>query len=228
MYLLHIANKNYSSWSLRPWLLLRQLGIPFNEQTHPFPESNVWDTYRVFAPNGRVPCLYHDGDVIWDSLAITEYLAERHPAVWPADRAIRAWARSAVAEMHSGLQALRSQCGMSCGVRIKMREIDAALAKDLSRVDELWSEGINRFGGPFLAGLTFGAADAFYAPVAFRVQTYGLPLSDTAAEYCRHLLQLPGMREWYEAALAEEWREPAHEKEVLAAGELLADYRKPI
>lgn len=225
MYQLHITNKNYSSWSLRPWLLLRHLGIPFSEQIHPFPESAVWETFRHFSPNGRVPCLVDGSRVIWDSLAITEYLAEEHRAVWPADRDARAWARSAAAEMHSGFQALRNQCGMSCGVRVALRDLPADLRKDVARVDELWCEGLQRFGGPFLAGSAFTAVDAFFAPVAFRAQTYNLPLSETAAAYRDQLLSLPAMGEWYEAALRETWREPGHEAEILAAGNLVADHR---
>lgn len=228
MYQLHITNKNYSSWSLRPWLLLRHLGIPFNEQIHPFPESAVWETFRHFSPNGRVPCLVDGSRVIWDSLAITEYLAEEHPAVWPADRDARAWARSAAAEMHSGFNALRNQCGMSCGVRVALRGLPADLRKDVARVDELWCDGLQRFGGPFLAGSTFTAVDAFFAPVAFRAQTYDLPLSATAADYRERLLALPAMQEWYEAALRETWREPGHEAEILAAGDLVADHRHPV
>jgi Glutathione S-transferase len=225
MYQLHITNKNYSSWSLRPWLLLRHLGIPFSEQIHPFPESAVWETFRHFSPNGRVPCLVDGERVIWDSLAITEYLAEERPAVWPADRGARAWARSAAAEMHSGFNALRNQCGMSCGVRVALHELPADLRKDVARVDELWCEGLQRFGGPFLAGNAFTAVDAFFAPVVFRAQTYNLPLSAIAEAYCERLLALPAMQEWYEAALRETWREPGHEAEVLAAGDLVADYR---
>jgi len=228
MFTLHIANKNYSSWSLRPWVLMKTLGIPFAEQLHPFPAGGAWDLFRKFAPNGKVPCL-QDGTIhVWDSLAITEYLAERHDGVWPLAGEARTWARCATAEMHSGFTALRGQCGMSCGVRIKMHEINAALSRDLTRVDELWTEGLARFGGPFLAGANFTAVDAFFAPVAFRVQTYGLPLSAIAASYCQHLLNEPAMLEWYMAALQEAWREPAHEEEVLEAGELLVDLRKSV
>ena len=108
MYTLFIANKNYSSWSLRPWVLMRSLEVPFEERIVPLEQGSCWDSYRKFSPNGRVPCL-HDGDtVVWDSLAITEYLAERHPGVWPTDAATRAWARSASAEMHSGFRVIRS------------------------------------------------------------------------------------------------------------------------
>lgn len=225
MYHLHIANKNYSSWSLRPWVLMRALNIAFTETLHPFPEAGALDLYRKFSPSGKVPCL-HDGDItVWDSLAIVEFLAEQHEGVWPQEKIARAWARSAAAEMHSGFQALRSTCGMNCGVRIEMASLSPSVQKDLARIDELWCEGLARFGGTFLTGDSFTAVDAFFAPVAFRVQTYGLPLSKNAMDYCQKLLALPAMQEWYSAALKEIWREPGHEHETLEAGKLLADYR---
>lgn len=225
MYQLHITNKNYSSWSLRPWLLMRHLGIPFTEHLHPFPESAVWETFRGFSPTGRVPCLIDGEQVVWDSLAITEYLAEVVPDVWPEDRNARAWARCVTAEMHSGFMALRGHCGMSCGVRVAMSYMPDLVARDIARVDELWCEGLRLFGGPFLAGPRFCAADAFFAPVAFRAQTYDLPLSAPGKAYRDQLLGLPSMMEWYQAALAESWREPAHEAEVAAAGKIAADFR---
>ena len=226
MYILHIANKNYSSWSFRPWILLKALNIPFTEKLHPFPENSAWDLYREFAPNGKVPCL-HDGDTkIWDSLAIVEYAAEQYPAVWPSDKHARAWARSAAAEMHSGFQTLRNDCGMNCGIRIQLHNISVALHKDIARIDELWNEGLKKFGGPFLAGNTFTAVDAFFAPVVFRTQTYHLPISATAKSYADMILKLPAVQEWYEAALIEIWRESGHEQEALSAGSVIADYRK--
>jgi glutathione S-transferase len=226
MYTLYIANKNYSSWSLRPWVLMRALAIPFEERLVPLEQGSCWDSYRTFSPNGRVPCL-HDGDtVIWDSLAIVEYLAERHAAVWPADAGNRAWARCVTSEMHSGFDALRGHCGMNCGLRIKLHDMPDALRADIARVDEIWSAGTDRFGGPYLAGPAFSAADAFYAPVAFRVQTYDLPLSDTARAYADLLLGHEAMVEWYEAGLTEPWREAGHEAEVREAGTVLADYRQ--
>ena len=222
---LHIANKNYSSWSLRPWLLLTELGLPFREQMHPFAPGSNWAAFRAFSPNGKVPCL-HDGDtLVWDSLAIAEYLAERHPSVWPSDPAARAWARCAAAEMHSGFGALRQQCSMSCGLRVRLHQTSPALAADITRIDELWSEGLRRFGGPFLAGERFGAVDAFYAPVAFRVQTYGLALDEAASAYLDRLLALPSMRRWYAEALAEPWRDQGHDAEIAALGEISADLR---
>ena len=223
-YTLYIGNKNYSSWSLRPWLLLRELGIGFAEVLLPF-EADNHARFKAVAPNARVPCL-HDGDaVVWDSLAIVEYLAERHPGVWPADAAARAWARSAAAEMHAGFAALRTICPMNCGLRLRLHAPPAAMQADLARIDELWCDGLQRFGGPFLAGPAFTAVDAFYAPVAFRVQTYGLPLSPPAQDYVARLLALPGMQAWYEAALGEPWREAEHERETLQQAELLADLR---
>lgn len=226
MYTLHIANKNYSSWSLRPWLVLSALNIPFEEKIHPFPENGAWDLYRTFSPSGKVPCLQDGELVVWDSLAIIEYLAEQHPHIWPSDKTARAWARCAAAEMHSGFQTLRNNCGMSCGVRIELQQISPALQKDISRIDELWSEGLVKFGGPFLAGDKFSAVDAFFAPVVFRAQTYQLPMSTSASNYMETILALPAMHAWYDAALLETWREPAHEQEVLDAGKLLADLRK--
>jgi len=225
MYELFIANKNYSSWSLRPWILMSQLGLPFHEQLVPFSASSAWDTFRKFSPSGRVPCL-HDGDtVVWDSLGIAEYLAERHPGVWPADPKARAWARCAAAEMHAGFGSLRERCSMNCGLRVRLRDVPPMLARDLARLNELWNEGLGRFGGPFLTGDGFTAVDAFFAPVAFRAQTYGLPFDATGAAYVARVLALPAMQRWYTAALAETWREPGHEAEAEVAGTWLEDLR---
>ena len=225
MYLLHIANKHYSSWSLRPWLLLHELGLPFNEHTAVFAPGSNWQAFRAFSPNGRVPCLHDGHSVVWDSLAIVEYLAERHPDVWPRDAAARTWARCAAAEMHAGFGALRQHCSMSCGLRVRLHEIGPALAADIARIDELWCDGLRRFGGKYLAGDRFSAVDAFYAPVAFRAQTYALPLSDAAAAYAQRLLALPSMQRWYADALAEPWREVAHDAEVASVGVVTADLR---
>jgi glutathione S-transferase len=223
MYDLHIANKNYSSWSLRPWVLMKQLEIPFRERQTAFPvEGNV---FRSFSPSGKVPCL-HDGDlVVWDSLAITEYLAERHPTIWPDETHARAWARCASAEMHSGFGALRDRCSMSCGMRIELNETPPALTRDLARLAELWRDGLERFGGPFLAGKEFTAVDAFFCPVAFRIQSYGLVLDEPSSSYAQRLLKLPAMQTWYREALAETIRDPAHDDEVAAAGTILEDLR---
>jgi glutathione S-transferase len=226
MYTLYIANKNYSSWSLRPWVLLTQLGIPFEERLTPFlGTSSSWPAFRAFSPTGKVPCL-HDGDLtVWDSLAIAEYVAEHHPGVWPADSRARAWARSAAAEMHAGFTALRSYCPMNCGIRLQLNAPPAALTSDVARVQELWSEGLRQFGGPYLAGSAFSAVDAFYAPVVFRIQSYQLPIDTTARKYVEHMLTLPAMQRWYDAALKETWRDPDHEEETLRQGILLEDLR---
>lgn len=222
---LYIANKNYSSWSLRPWVLMRMLDIPFTEEMRPLIEGGCWDEYREFSPNGRVPCLHDAGRVVWESLAITEYLAESYPAVWPRGGDTRAWARCAASEMHAGFAALRGECPMSCGVRVQRHALSAALQRDLDRLDELWNEGLDRFGGPYLAGSAFCAADAFFAPVAFRIQTYALPLSQTALAYVQRLLALEPMRDWYAAALQEPWRELSHDQEIESSGVVTEDLR---
>ncbi|QPC93939.1 glutathione S-transferase family protein [Mesorhizobium sp. INR15] len=225
MYQLHIANKNYSSWSVRPWVLMRELDIPFEERLTPFPTGSSWDLYRPFSPNGQVPCLIDDGWAVWDSLAIAEYLAERHHGVWPVEAKARSWARCAAAEMHSSFSALRNDCTMNCGVRVQPFPMSDALKRDLFRLGDLWNDGLSRFGGPFLAGGSFTAVDAFFAPVAFRVQTYGLSFEGAASAYPAQLLGLPAMQDWYQAALVETWREPEHEAEVAAAGTMLEDFR---
>jgi glutathione S-transferase len=227
VYILYIANKNYSSWSLRPWVLMKALGVPFEERVTPFSGHSNREGFRQFSPTGMVPCLHDGPTVVWDSLAISEYLAERHSGVWPVEPEARAFARCAAAEMHSGFSALRSGCSMSCGLRVRLHETSPALQLNLDRLAELWGEGLARFGGPFLAGSVFTAADAFYAPVAFRVQTYGLNLPGVAGEYARRLLDLPALKSWYVAALQEPWRDEAHEIEVFEAGTVLQDLRSP-
>jgi glutathione S-transferase len=226
MYSLYIANKNYSSWSLRPWVLMQELAIPFQEHVVPFEAGSNWQSFRKFSPNGKVPCLVDDGQAVWDSLAIIEYLAERHEGIWPSDSRARTWARCASAEMHSGFGVLRERCAMNCGIRVRLHDVSPSLQRDVDRIDELWIDGLERFKGPFLAGARFTAVDAFFAPVAFRVQTYGLKLSEPAANYASHLLALPSMRNWYTAALAEPWREHDHEDEIRRTGLVLQDLRE--
>ncbi len=225
MYTLHIANKNYSSWSLRPWILMREKGIGFAETLHRFEPGGAWATFRAFSPTGKVPALHDGATVVWDSLAIVEYLAARHAGVWPSDAAARAWARSATAEMHSAFQTLRQQCSFNLGLRVTLNEIGPALQKDIDRIDELWSEGLKRFGGPFLAGTAFTAVDAFYAPVQFRIQTYGLKLGNAAGAYSQRVLALPGMADWQAAGLAEDFRDPEHDEVVRRFGRITADLR---
>lgn len=227
MYTLHIGNKNYSSWSARPWLLLRALDIPFTEAFHrfDFPSGNA--AFKAFSPTAKVPCLVDNDTTVWDSLAIAEYIAERHAGVWPADAKARAWARCATAEMHSGFGALRNHCGMNIGVRVQLAPLPPAVAADIVRIDALWSDGLARFGGPWLAGATFTAVDAFFGPVAFRWQTYGFSLGEAATAYARRLLAHPAMREWEAAGLAEDFRDPPHDAELANAGVLTADLRAP-
>jgi glutathione S-transferase len=226
VYQLYIGNKNYSSWSLRPWVLMRERGIDFEERLVVFAPGSNWKAFREFSPSGKVPCLVDGDTVAWDSLGIVEYLAERHAGIWPVDPAARAWARCAAAEMHSGFGVLRERCGMNCGIRVRLNDVPAALEHDISRIDELWSEGLQRFGGPFLAGSAFGAVDAFYAPVVFRAQTYGLSLGSDAQEYAKRMLSLPSMQAWYADALNEPWRETAHEEEARVHGTVLEDLRR--
>lgn len=226
--ILHIANKNYSSWSLRPWVLMTELAIPFEESIHPFPMGGGATGFETFSPTGKVPLLVDAAHTVWDTLAIAEYLAEDHTSVWPADKTARAWARSAAAEMHSGFGALRNTCPMSCGVRVTLNlPWPDALQQDLKRLQALWTQGLQQFGGPFLAGAQFSAVDAFFCPVAFRVQTFGLSLSEDCMAYVHTLLALPAMQAWYASALQEPWIEPVHEAEVVAFGRLVQDHRSP-
>ncbi|GLR47465.1 glutathione S-transferase family protein [Sphingomonas astaxanthinifaciens] len=220
-----IANKNYSSWSLRPWVLMTALGIPFEEEQVPFAGLDNYDEFRRFSPSGQVPVLIDGARTIWDSLAITLYLGERFPAVWPSDADARAWAMCAAAEMHGGFSALRSDCCMNVGVRVSPRPPRPALQRDVARIAELFEEGLTRFGGPFLAGADFTAADAFFAPVVFRIRTYGLAMGPLGSAWVERMLALPAMRAWEEAALAETYREEGHEDELAAAGLITADFR---
>ena len=201
-----IGNKNYSSWSLRPWLLLKQAGIPFREQFIPI-RSETWQTrIRDLSPSGKVPALIHGEVRVWDSLAICEYLAERFPQkqLWPTDIAARAEARSVSAEMHSGFQALRLNMFMNIRRRLPTRGRTPEALADIERIVAIWNSCRSRYhrGGPFLFG-AFSIADAMYAPVALRFQTYAVNIDGAAGEYARTLLALPAMQEWVAAAHAE-------------------------
>lgn len=222
---LYIANKNYSSWSLRPWILMRQLNIAFTEQLVPFLQQDNFSQFRTFSPSGKVPTLVDNDVTVWDSLAIAEFLYEFEPRVWPQQQTARAFARCAAAEMHSGFSALRNTCGMSCRHRVKLHAVSTSLQADIDRLNELFTQGINRFGGPFLAGAEFTAVDAFFAPVAFRMQSYDLPFNRTAKAYLETLLALPHMQEWYRSALAEPWDDQAHDEEIASFGVITADLR---
>ncbi|AXU18305.1 glutathione S-transferase [Novosphingobium sp. THN1] len=224
-YTLITANRNYSSWSLRPWLLMKALGIPFSDRIEPFTKPSNYDEFRAFSPTGQVPVLQDGARTVWDSLGITLYLAERHDGVWPADEAARAFAICAVTEMHGGFSALRNDCTMNVGVRVKPRPMRPALLRDVARVREIFEEGLERFGGPWLAGPAFTALDAFFAPVAFRIRTYGLDVGKGQA-WVDHVLAHPAMQQWEAEALEEAWREESHEAELAECGEIIADYRR--
>jgi glutathione S-transferase len=223
-YALITANRNYSSWSLRPWLLMKGLGIAFEERIEPFNSHDCYAEFRAFSPTGQVPVLLDGDRTITDSLGITLYLAERHEGVWPRDEAARAWAQCAVAEMHSSFSALRGECTMNVGVRVRPRPMSDSLSANVRRIRELWEEGLACFGGPFLAGHEFSAADAFFAPVAWRIRTYGLDVGESK-DWVDHIIAHPAMQEWERQALAETWREEGHEEELLTCGEVIADYR---
>ena len=218
------ANRNYSSWSLRPWLLLRALDIPFADRVEPFTKPANYDEFRAFSPTGQVPVLLDGIRTVWDSLGIALYLADRYPQVWPEGEAARAFAMCAVAEMHGGFSALRGQCTMNVGVRVAKPPHDAALARDVARVRELFEQGLDQFGGPWLAGPRFSAVDAFFAPVAWRVRTFGLDVGRGQA-WVDHVIAHPAMQQWEAEALAESWREASHEAELGGAGVIVADYR---
>ena len=201
-----IGNKNYSSWSMRPWLLLRQADIAFREVRIPlyWPESAAQLT--AWSPSGKVPAL-HDGEIrVWDSLAICEYLAERFPEkqLWPADPAARAVARSVSAEMHSGFAALRAQMSMNIRARYPGMDRTAESLADIARIVTIWTDCRAKFGrgGDFLFG-RFSIADAMYAPVALRFQTYDVALSGAAKAYADAVLALPALQEWVADAVAE-------------------------
>ena len=208
MYTLYIGNKNYSSWSLRPWVLMKTAGIAFREERITLYRPGSRARLLAVAPAGKVPCLHDGATVVWDSLAIAEYLAERHPGVWPADPAARAWARCASAEMHSGFALLREEFGMNVRLATS-KQPSAQMAPEIARILALWREGRDRFGrgGDFLCG-AFSAVDAFWCPVAFRFRSYGVALDETAGAYQRALLALPAMREWAEDAVRETERIP--------------------
>ncbi len=221
---LWISHKTYSSWSLRPWMLLKQLGIDFQEHQVLFGDGPAWDRYRQTVGSGKVPALNTSDGWLWDSMAITEWLAERHEGVWPQAPEARAWARCAAAEMHSGFQALRQQCAMHTLARFKLHDMNAALCNDLARVQALWEEGLARFGGPFLAGDRFTAVDAFFCPVAWRIWAYQLPISAQAQRYADQLLALPAMQQWQQDALREP-ADPPHEADCTKAATCVLDLR---
>ncbi len=210
-----IGNKLYSSWSLRPWLLMKVLGIAFSETVIPLSQPDSKANILQHSPSGKVPLLI-DGEIrVWESTAIIEYLAERFPSagVWPQERKARAHARASSSEMHAGFAALRQTCPMHLGARFKPRPLPPEVAANVDRIEALWREARTRFGsgGPFLYG-AFSAADAMYAPVVTRFDTYQVEVADDTKAYMSRILQLPAFKEWRTAALAEPWRLPEQER----------------
>jgi glutathione S-transferase len=200
---IYIANKNYSSWSLRGWLTVRMAGVEFDEVVVPLRESETAETILRYSPSGRLPALHYDDDRVWDSLAIGEFMAEMHPeaGLWPDDRHARAVARSVAAEMHSGFRALRTELPLNVRRVVPDRNFGREAQADITRITSIWRDCRDRFGagGPFLFG-RFTIADAAFAPVASRFRTYGIDLDETAAAYRDAVLDLPAMKEWASAA----------------------------
>ncbi|NIF92717.1 MULTISPECIES: glutathione S-transferase family protein [unclassified Burkholderia] len=197
-----IGDKSYSSWSMRPWVLMRHFGIPFDETLIELRRPETSARIRAVSPSGKVPCLIDDdGLAIWDSLAIAETLAERHPALamWPAEPAARARARSVSAEMHAGFVALRAEMPLDIRATLPGREASPAALADVARIDALWRDCLAASGGPFLFG-AFGIADAMYAPVVMRFVTYAPPLSEVAAAYVARMLAVPAVAAWADEA----------------------------
>lgn len=193
-------NPPKSSWSLRVWLLLKMLDIPFNTKIVRYLAdiNQQRQQFQQFSPTAKIPVLVDHNHTVWDSLAIVEYVAESYPQVWASDKIARAWSRSACAEMHSGFTVLREICDFRPLERLELAQTPPELVAELTRIDELWQEGLNRFSGNFLAGNEFTAVDAFFAPVALRIETYGLHryFSEQALAYQRRLLSLPELNEW--------------------------------
>lgn len=201
-----IGNRNYSTWSLRPWLVLRHFDIPFEDEVLQLQGEGFRDVLARRSPTGKVPVL-QDGDlVVVETIAIIEYLADRFPdrVIWPADIGERALARAAAAEMHSAFTALRSHAPMNLRASHPGKVSVDAVAKDLHRLETLWGGLLTRSGGPFLFG-AFTAVDAMFAPVATRIRTYDLPVSDTAAGYVEAIYALPAFQDWLTLALREPW-----------------------
>lgn len=202
-----IANKLYSSWSLRPWLLMKQFGVAFDEILIPLDLPDTKAKVLKHSPAGKVPILI-DGDVtVWESIAIMEYVGDAFGVpVWPGERKARAMARSVAAEMHAGFQGLRSACPMNLGKKYAARDRGEAVARDVARFSEIVRQARKRFGagGPFLFG-AFSAADAMFAPLVTRLDTYSISLDETTQAYADAILSLPAFEEWRDAAFRETW-----------------------
>lgn len=207
---LTIGNKLYSTWSMRPWLVLSAFGIPFEEMVISLSDADFKARVMAISPAGKVPILEDDGVVVWETLAIIEYLAERFPehAIWPRDVAARAHARAVSNEMHAGFTALRGACPMNLGKRFANKDRGEGVTRDVARIEQIWSEARSRFGasagGPFLYG-AFSAADAMYAPVVARLDGYSVPVSEASEAYMAAVQAHPAYVSWRTAGLAEPW-----------------------
>ncbi|MDX3927543.1 MAG: glutathione S-transferase family protein [Shinella sp.] len=209
---LYVGNKNYSSWSFRPWIAMEAAGIPFSDEVIPFDFPAGNPQFRKFSPTGRVPVLHHGEIRVWESLAIIEYVAELFPEahIWPEDRRMRAWARSVSMEMLSGFHSLRGACPMN--IRRERRAIDLpnGVMDDVARIETIWREALESSGGPFLFG-RFCAADAMFAPVVNRLDVYMLTQDKGTLGYMEQVKAHPAWRKWQGAALAEPWIVPEDE-----------------
>lgn len=209
-----IANKLYSSWSLRPWMVLRANDIAFDEIIVPLRLANSAARVAAYSPSGKLPVLIDSDIRIWDSLAIIEYIAETFPdkPVWPGDKRARAHARAISNEMHSGFQALRQGCPMNLGARFKTPELTEALLASVSRIEQIWQESRSSFGngGPYLFG-AFSAADAMYAPIVTRLDSYQIPVQPQSRTYMTTILAHPVYKSWLKQALTEPWSIPDYE-----------------
>ena len=211
---LYLGNKRYSSWSLRGWLPCRLAGLAFDEVVIPLDTPETQARIRAVSPSGRVPCLHHDGLVIWDSLAIAEYCAELAPGLWPADRAARARARVVTAEMHAGFLELRRAMFFNVGRAIPGGGRTPGALADIDRIARLWAQtrAVHGAGGPYLFGETFTIADAFYAPIVCRFATWAPELDAAAQAYADAVWAHPLVAEWVAAGRAETWRSPRYEE----------------
>ncbi len=209
-----IGNKNYSSWSLRPWIAMKAAGIPFEETVIPFGDPDFKQRVGEVSGTGKVPVLIDGDNRIWESLAILEYLAEKFPdaALWPKEAAARAHARSIASEMHAGFGAMRGELPMNFLRPVIKRALTPDTEANVRRIETIWTDCRARFGkgGPFLFG-RFGAADAMYAPVVARLHTYDVDVGDAARAYMAAVMALPAWREWHAAALKETWIVPEDE-----------------
>ncbi|MGE5470983.1 MAG: glutathione S-transferase family protein [Bacteroidota bacterium] len=210
---LYIGNKNYSSWSLRSWLLLKHFGLPFTEHSVSVAGRDYNALLKPLAGNARVPCLHDDGFQVWESIAIAEYLAEKEPAMWPTDRQARARARSISAEMHAGFTHLRTAMPMNLKLKLKGKPATPEVQRDIDRIVEIWEEARGKFArgdGPYLFG-DFSVADAMYAPIVWRLYIYNVALPPVAAAYSAAMRAHPAMIAWHDAALLETEAHPHYD-----------------